>query len=76
MVIALVTVPRNWEFSFELLCDSDNYLVGAVISKLKEKILQAIHVARKIDDYKHEIILTPEKELLVVVNVLEKFLAY
>lgn len=64
----LITIAHNWEFLF------DNYAVRAVISKLKEKIFQGIHDARKFSDENHATILTTEKELQEVVNTLEKFL--
>ncbi|KAL6317889.1 hypothetical protein AAG906_030796 [Vitis piasezkii] len=71
----IVRAP-NWELPFEVMCDSSDYAIGAVLGQREDGKPYVIYYARKsLNDAKRNYT-TTEKELLVVVYALDKFRAY
>lgn len=71
----IITTP-NWELDFELMCDTSDYVVGAVLGQRKNKIFHSIHYASKVLNEHQVNYATTEKELLAIVYALEKFRSY
>nr|KYP73282.1 Retrovirus-related Pol polyprotein from transposon 17.6 [Cajanus cajan] len=71
----MITAP-NWQFGFELMCDAIHYAIGAVLGKRKNKVFYVIHYASKVLNETQTNYETTKKELLAIVNALEKFRAY
>lgn len=68
--------PPDWSRPFEIMCDASDYVVGAVLGKRKYKRLHAIYYASRTLDHAQMNYATTEKELLVVMFALDKFLSY
>nr|GEZ72465.1 reverse transcriptase domain-containing protein [Tanacetum cinerariifolium] len=73
---APILVSRDWDLSFELMCDASDFAIGTVLGQRKKKHFQLIHYSIKtmIDAQAHYT--TTEKELLAVVYAFEKFRLY
>nr|KYP36512.1 Transposon Ty3-I Gag-Pol polyprotein [Cajanus cajan] len=71
----MITAP-NWQFGFELMCDANDYAIGAVLGQRKEKVFHVIHYASKVLNDTQANYATTKKELLAIVYALEKFRAY
>nr|GEZ05355.1 reverse transcriptase domain-containing protein [Tanacetum cinerariifolium] len=65
-----------WDQSFELMCDANDYAVGAFLGQRVEKHFRPIHYASKTMNQAETKYTTTEKEMLVVVYAFEKFLSY
>jgi hypothetical protein len=76
LVSAPVIQPPNWHLPFEIMCDANDYAVGAVISHLKDKKYYAISYASNTLTGPQLNYATMEKELLAVVFAIEKFRSY
>ncbi|WJZ92713.1 hypothetical protein VitviT2T_011695 [Vitis vinifera] len=71
----IVRAP-NWELPFEVMCDSSDYAIGAVLGQREDGKPYVIYYARKSLNDTQRNYTTTEKELLVVVYALDKFRAY
>ncbi|GJR00821.1 reverse transcriptase domain-containing protein [Tanacetum coccineum] len=73
---APILVAPDWDLPFEIMCDANDYAVGAVLGQRKTKHFQPIHYASKsmMDTQAHYT--TTEKELLAVVYAFEKLWPY
>ncbi|KAF8051765.1 hypothetical protein N665_1669s0001 [Sinapis alba] len=60
----------------DLMCDANDFVVGAVIGQKKDKKLHDVYYASKTLDDAHMNYVTIEKELLAVVFAFEKFQPY
>ena len=60
----------NWDLPFEIMCDTSDYAMGAVLGQRLDKKPTTICYASKIN------YTTTKKELLAVVYALEKFWPY
>lgn len=58
------------------MCDASNYTMGATLVQCKEKVLHPIDYTSKTLNEAQKNYTTTEKELLVMVFVVEKFRAY
>jgi hypothetical protein len=68
--------PPNWGLPFEIMCDTSNYAVGAVLGQRIDKLPYVIYyVSRTLNDAQLNYS-TTEKELLAVVFELDKFRSY
>lgn len=68
--------PPDWTRPFEIMCDANDYAVGTVLGQRKDKKLYVIYYAsRTLDEAQMNYSMT-EKELLVVVFMLDKFCPY
>ncbi|RDX65936.1 Retrovirus-related Pol polyprotein from transposon 17.6, partial [Mucuna pruriens] len=73
----ILLVP-NWDLPFELMCDASNSALGAVLGQ-RAGVGQPVHViayASRTMDTAQQNYTTTEKELLVIVFVLDKFRSY
>jgi hypothetical protein len=68
--------PPSWGESFEIMCDTSDYAVGAVLGQHIEKLPHVIYYASRTLNDAQLNYSTTEKELLVVVFVLDKFRSY
>ena len=66
----------NWELPFEIMCDTSDYAIGAVLGQRDDKKAFVIYYASKTLDSAQSNYTTTEKEFLVVVFALEKFKSY
>ncbi|GKC48506.1 reverse transcriptase domain-containing protein [Tanacetum coccineum] len=73
---APILVAPDWDLPFEIMCDTSDFVVGAVLGQRKTKHFQPIHYTSKtmMDAQTHYT--TAEKELLAVVYAFEKFRPY
>jgi hypothetical protein len=74
---ALISVPLiqplDWVLPFEIMCDANDYVVGAVLGQTKDRKHHAIAYASKMLTGAQLNYATTEKELLVVVYAIDKF---
>jgi len=77
---ALISAPiiqsPDWNLPFEVMCDANDYALGAVLGQRKDKVPNAIYYASKTLDDAQINYATTEKELLAIVYALDKFRAY
>ena len=76
LVIAPIMVTPGWNKDFEIMCDANDYAMGAVLGQRNEKIFKAIYYASKIFNEAQENYSTTEKEMLAMVFACEKFRPY
>jgi hypothetical protein len=76
LVFAPVIQPPDWHLPFEIMCDSSDYVVGAVLGQSKDKKHYAISYTSKTLTGPQLNYTTAEKELLVVVFAIKKFKSY
>ncbi|KAK4411820.1 hypothetical protein Sango_0255000, partial [Sesamum angolense] len=68
--------PPDWNQPFEIMCDTSNHTIGAVLGQRIGKDPHVIYYASLMLDNTQSNYTTTEKELLVVVFALEKFYHY
>nr|GEZ67410.1 reverse transcriptase domain-containing protein [Tanacetum cinerariifolium] len=73
---APILIALNWDQPFELMCDTSDFAVGAVLGKRIEKHFRPIHYASKTMTQAKTNYTTTEKEMLAVVYAFEKFRSY
>ena len=66
----------NWINDFEIMCDSSDYAMGAVLGQITEKIFKAIYYVSKTFNESQENYTTIENEMLAMVFSCEKFRPY
>ncbi|WJZ91111.1 hypothetical protein VitviT2T_010214 [Vitis vinifera] len=71
----IVRAP-NWELPFEVMCDSSDYVIGAVLGQREDGKPYVIYYTSKSLNDAQRNYTTTEKELLAVVYALDKFRAY
>jgi hypothetical protein len=76
LVSAPVIQPPDWHLLFEIMCDTSDYVVGAVLGQSKDKKHYAISYASKTLTGPQLNYITTKKELLGVVFAIEKFRSY
>ena len=76
LIIASVAIVPDWSMPFELMCDTSDHFIGAVLGQRKGKIFHSIYYASKISIHSHLNYTTTEKKLLAVVFVFDKSRAY
>nr|GEZ26166.1 reverse transcriptase domain-containing protein [Tanacetum cinerariifolium] len=64
------------DIPFDLMCDSSDFAIGAVLGQRQEKHFRPIHYASKIMTEAESNYTTTEKEMLAVVYAFEKFRSY
>lgn len=76
LVEAPILKALNWELPFELMCDTRDTIVGAVLGQNKDKIFHSIYYDNKtLDPIQYNYIVT-EKEMLLLVFAFDKFHSY
>nr|GEZ53313.1 reverse transcriptase domain-containing protein [Tanacetum cinerariifolium] len=73
---APILVVSDWNLSFELMCDANDFAIGAILGQHKKEHFQPIHYANKTMTEAQKYYTTMEKEMLVVVYAFEKFRPY
>ncbi|KAJ9542313.1 hypothetical protein OSB04_028819 [Centaurea solstitialis] len=73
---APIIQPPDWTLPFELMCDANDFAIGAVLGQRKDGRVHAIHYTSKTLDPAQLNYSTTEKELLAVVYAIEKFRTY
>ena len=76
LVSAPIVVAPDWSFPFELMCDTSDFAIGAVLGQKREKIFQVIYYASRTLNDAQLNYATTEKELLAIVFTFDKFRPY
>ena len=76
LVSAPIIVAPDWSREFELMCDTSEYTVGAILGQRQDKVFHTINYASKVLNDEQLNYATTEKEMLVIVCALEKFRSY
>jgi hypothetical protein len=76
LVSAPIIQPLDWSQPFEIMCDTSDYAVGAVLGQRKEDRVHAVYYASKTLNETQLNYATTEKELLAMVFSFEKFRSY
>ena len=66
----------DWNKEFEILCDANDYTMGAIFGKRKVKIFRAIYYASKTFNEAQENYSKTEREMLAIDFACEKFRTY
>nr|GEV51413.1 hypothetical protein [Tanacetum cinerariifolium] len=73
---ASILIAPNWDLPFELMCDTSDFAIGAVLGQRHEKHFRPIHYASKTMTNAETNYTTTEKEMLAVVYAFKKFRSY
>ncbi|CAM8914465.1 unnamed protein product [Rhodiola kirilowii] len=76
LVSAPIIQPLNWDLPFELMCDANDYAIGAVLGQRVDRKLHAIHYTSKVLNGAQMNYSTTKKELLAIVYAFDKFHPY
>ena len=76
LVQAPIIAAPDWDQEFEVMCDTSDFAMGAVLGQRKEKIFRAIYYASRTFNEAQENYSTTEKEILAIVFACEKFRPY
>ena len=73
LIEAPIVVAPNWGEPFEIMCDANDFAVGAILGQRRGNIFRLIYYASKTLNEAQENYTTTEKEMLVVVHTCDKF---
>ncbi|GJT76282.1 reverse transcriptase domain-containing protein [Tanacetum coccineum] len=73
---APIMIKPDWSLPFEIMCDTSDYAVGAVLGQRINKHFKPIHYASKTMNEAQDNYTTTEKELLAVIFAFDKFRQY
>ncbi|GJT23075.1 reverse transcriptase domain-containing protein [Tanacetum coccineum] len=76
LTCALVIVSPNWNLLFELMCDTSDFIVGAVLGQKDGKNFHPIYFASKTLNPAQQKYTVTEKELMAAVFAFDKFISY
>ena len=76
LVEAPIMAKLDWNSEFEIMCDANDYAMGAVLGQKADKMFRAIYYAIKTFNEAQENYSTTEKEMLAMVFACEKFRPY
>ena len=76
LVSAPTVVALDWAFPFELMCNTSDYAIGAVLGQKRERIFQVIYYASRTLNDAQLNYATTKKELLAIVFAVDKFRPY
>ena len=77
LISAPIMLTLDWNNEFEIMCDANDYAMGAVLEQRTEKIFKVIYYTSKTFNEAQENYSITEKEMLVMVFACEKlFLIY
>ena len=71
-----IVIAPDWDLSFELTCDANDYTIGAVLGQKEERIFQVIHYASRTLNDAQLNYSTTEKDLFAIVFAFDKFRPY
>nr|GEZ24734.1 DNA-directed DNA polymerase [Tanacetum cinerariifolium] len=69
-------IAPDWDMPFELMCDANDFAIGAVLGQCQENRFRPIHYASKTMTEAESNYTTKKKEMLAVVYALMKFWSY
>ncbi|XP_075489460.1 uncharacterized protein LOC142528301 [Primulina tabacum] len=69
-------IVPDWKEPFELMCDTSDYAVGAVLGQRRDKMFKAIYYTSRTLNAAQQNYTTTEKEMLAVVFTFDKFRTY
>lgn len=69
-------IPPNWNFNFELVCNTSDHVVGVILRQRKQNKFYVIHYGRNVLKEVQVNYTTMEKEILGIVYAIEKFRPY
>nr|GEZ45189.1 DNA-directed DNA polymerase [Tanacetum cinerariifolium] len=69
-------VKEDWDMPFELMCNANDFAIGAVLGQRQDKHFRPTHYATKTITEAESNYTTTEKEMLAVVYAFEKFRSY
>nr|GFB46591.1 reverse transcriptase domain-containing protein [Tanacetum cinerariifolium] len=73
---APILIAPDWDMPFELMCDANDFAIGAVLGQRQDKHFRPIHYASKTMSEEESNYTTTEKEMLAVVYAFENFWFY
>nr|GEU58444.1 reverse transcriptase domain-containing protein [Tanacetum cinerariifolium] len=73
---APILIAPDWDMPFELMCDANDYTIGAVLGQHQDKHFRPIHYASRTMTAAESNYTITEKEMLAVVYAFEKFWSY
>ena len=76
LVEAPIMAKPDWNKEFEIMCDANDYAMGAVLGQKVDKVFRAIYYSRKTFNEAQENYSTTEKEMMAMVFACEKFKPY
>ena len=76
LVEAPIMAKPDWNKEYEIMCDANDYAMGAVLGQKIEKMFRAIYYANKTFNEAQETYSTTEKKMLAMVFACEKFRPY
>ncbi|WZZ51926.1 hypothetical protein YC2023_052033 [Brassica napus] len=76
LISAPIVQPPNWDLPFEIMCDTSDYVVGAVLGQKKDGKTHVIYYASQTLNDAQMRYATTEKEMLAIVFAFEKFRSY
>ena len=68
-----IIVALDWELPFELMCDTSDYTIGAILGQRKNKVFYAIYYASRMLNKAQLNYAMTKKELLAIMFVFDKF---
>jgi hypothetical protein len=71
-----IMMAPDWNLPFELMCDANDFALGAVLGQRVDKVPHAIYYASRTLNDAQLNYSTTEKELLAIIFALEKFRSY
>ena len=75
VIYPIMAIP-DWNKDFEIMCDSNDYAMGAMLGQRIDNTFRAIYYAKKTFNEAQENYLTIENEMLAMVFSCEKFRPY
>nr|GEV63960.1 reverse transcriptase domain-containing protein [Tanacetum cinerariifolium] len=73
---APILIALDWDMPFELICNANDFVIGAVLGKRQDKHFRPIHYASKTMIEAESNYTIIEKEMLAVVHAFEKIRSY
>nr|GEV32736.1 reverse transcriptase domain-containing protein [Tanacetum cinerariifolium] len=70
---APILIAPDWDMQFELMCDTSDFAIGAILGQRQDKHFRPIHYASKTMTEAESNYTTTEKEMLAVVYAFENF---
>ena len=76
LILAPIIQPPDWNLPFEIMCDTSDFAVGAILGQTKDKKHYATSYTSKTFAEPQLNYATIEKELLAIVFAIDKFTSY
>ena len=76
MTTAPIVRAPNWQLLFQVMCDTNDFVIGVVLGQREDGKHYVIYYASKTLNEAQRNYTTTEKEQLAVVFALDKFYAY